>query len=104
MAAHQIQESSRNKSRVGQTEEYFLNWMNQIKFALIQGKQVVEQKVDIGPRNELEHWRRNLSRFTAAHEFIQSKPFLNHHQCLALSRSKLVKVSKSNVRRSGSRS
>lgn len=92
LVKYQIEESSRSKGLVLQTEEYFLRWMNQIKVVLVQGRKVVEHRAEVGPRYELDRWRRNYSFFTSALEFIDSRPFKNHLKCLTLSRSKLAKV------------
>lgn len=94
LVKHQIEESARNKEIVCQTEDYFAKWLCQIQLALIEGQQITEQPADVGPRQELEHWRRMLSKYTAALEFIDTKPFENHLQCLTLSRSKVAKVNK----------
>lgn len=94
LVKHQIEESARNKEIVCQTEGYFAKWMSEIQLALIQGQQITEQPADVGPRHELEHWRAMLSKYTAALEFVNTKMFENHLECLTLSRSKLSKVSK----------
>lgn len=91
---HQIEESARNRDIVSQTEESFAKWMSEIQLALIQGQQITEQPADVGPRYEVEHWRSMLSKYTAALEFVNTKTFENHLECLTLSRSKLAKVNK----------
>lgn len=80
------------KEIVGQTEEYFNNWIKQVELTLVQGKQIRKDNSDAGPRDELQHWREVLSKYSATLEFIENKAFINHPECLTLSRSKLVKV------------
>lgn len=92
LADFQIEASSHIREVVYQVEEYFTKWMNQIQMALIQGRLITAQPANVGPRHELEHWRRILAKYTLAIEFIAGRAFTNHLQCLVLSRSKLVKV------------
>lgn len=92
LADFQIEASARNREIVYQVEEYFTKWISQVELALIQGRQITEQPADVGLRHELEHWRRILSKYTSAREFVDGKAFRNHYQCLVQSRSKLVKV------------
>lgn len=92
LAPYQIIQSSRDPEKVAKVERSFRRWKRQVESILTQGKQIRRDPPDVGPLNELEHWRQMLSRYTSVVEFVKSKPFLSHLQCLTLSRSKMVKV------------
>lgn len=93
MVPHQIEESSRNRKLVYETEKYFKQWMQQTEGILLQGQEVRRNRSNDGPAEELNHWRKMLSKYVTAIEFSTSKPFQNHLNCLKLSKSKLVLVS-----------
>lgn len=93
---HQITETSRNRNLVYEVEKSFLRWMRQIETIITQGQQIQRNPPDVGPINELEYWQSVLTRYTSIVEFVSSKPFLNHLECLVQSKSKIVRQWKSN--------
>lgn len=88
----QIEETAFKRELVLKVEKSVIRWMRQIKMILVVGHQVRRDKDDAGPLNELEYWRQNLASYTSASEFVATKAFQHHLQCLKLSRSKLVAV------------
>lgn len=93
LAPFQIEETALKRELVIKVETIFIKWMRQIKMILVIGQQVRRDRDDAGPLNELEYWRQNLASYTSASEFVATKAFQHHLQCLRLSRSKLVVVS-----------
>lgn len=94
LAPFQIAETAIKRELVTKVEQIFIKWMRQIKMILVVGNQVRRDRYDVGPLNELEYWRQNLASYSSASEFVATKAFQNHLQCLRLSRSKLVVVSR----------
>lgn len=92
LAAHQIEESSRNRKLVYETEMYFKQWMQQIEGILLKGQEIRRNSSNDGLADELDYWRKMLSKYVAAREFSVSRPFQNHLKCLKLSKSKLILV------------
>lgn len=89
----QIEASAKDITRVRIVERYFANWLRQIQGILVEGKQILRDPPDVGPLQMLVNWRRQLARYTSIMEFVSSRAFNNHKQCLILSRSsKLLKV------------
>lgn len=91
LADFQIKTTASNRELVRLVEQYFSKWMAQIELVLNEGRQITEQPDDVGPRHELQHWRHILAKYTSAAEFVESKAFKHHLECLTLSRCKLVK-------------
>jgi len=87
----QIETTATKREKVYEVENSFRHWMKQIETVIIQGQQIRRDPPDVGPLNELEYWRSMLTHYTSIVEFVLSKPFNNHLQCLILSHSKLVK-------------
>lgn len=87
----QIKATASNRDLVQLVEKHFSRWMDQIHLVLNEGRQISEQPDDVGPRHELEHWRWILAKYTSSMEFVESKAFKHHLECLILSRCKLVK-------------
>lgn len=94
LAPFQIEETALKRELVMKVEQIFIKWMRQIKMILVIGNQIRRDRDDAGPLNELEYWRQNLASFTSASEFVATKVFKNHLECLSLSRSKLVAVNR----------
>lgn len=92
LVPHQIGETALKRELVVQVERVFIKWMRQIKVILVIGHQVCRDKDDAGPMIELEYWRQNFALYSSVSQFIASKAFQNHLECLRLSRSKLVAV------------
>lgn len=90
LVAHQIVESSRLPDRVHLVEVHFTRWLRQMQKVLTQGQQLRQDPPDVGPHNELEYWQQQLARYTSIVEFVSSKPFLHHLECMVQSKSKLV--------------
>lgn len=94
----QIEASSKIVTRVRLVERYFEQWLRQIQGILVEGKQIQRDTPDVGPLQMLVNWRRMLARYTSITEFVTSRAFNNHKDCLTLSRSsKLLNVSYINV-------
>ncbi|XP_039952580.1 dynein heavy chain 8, axonemal [Bactrocera tryoni] len=88
----QIEASAKDVGRVRLVERYFAQWLRQIQGILVEGKQILRDPPDVGPLQMLVNWRRQLARYTSIMEFVSSRAFNNHKQCLILSRSsKLLK-------------
>ncbi|KAG5675719.1 hypothetical protein PVAND_005600 [Polypedilum vanderplanki] len=85
-----IKEASKNREHVSKCEAEFTHWMNQIRVAISQGTQLIQENVDHGPLKELEHWRKMLAKFCHVSEFVKSKMFNNYYLCLKLSKSKIL--------------
>ncbi|XP_046868615.1 dynein axonemal heavy chain 5-like [Drosophila willistoni] len=83
----QIEASSKIVSRVRLVERYFQQWLRQIQSILVEGKQIQRDTPDAGPLQMLVNWRRMLARYTSITEFVTSRAFNNHKDCLTLSRS-----------------
>ncbi|XP_017155681.1 dynein heavy chain 8, axonemal isoform X2 [Drosophila miranda] len=89
----QIEASSKIVTRVRLVERYFEQWLRQIQGILVEGKQIQRDTPDVGPLQMLVNWRRMLARYTSITEFVTSRAFNNHKDCLTLSRSsKLLNV------------
>ncbi|XP_036329883.1 dynein heavy chain 8, axonemal-like [Rhagoletis pomonella] len=88
----QIEASAKDVGRVRLVERYFAQWLRQIQGILVESKQILRDPPDVGPLQMLVNWRRQLARYTSIMEFVSSRAFNNHKQCLILSRSsKLLK-------------
>ncbi|XP_026846872.1 dynein heavy chain 8, axonemal [Drosophila persimilis] len=83
----QIEASSKIVTRVRLVERYFEQWLRQIQGILVEGKQIQRDTPDVGPLQMLVNWRRMLARYTSITEFVTSRAFNNHKDCLTLSRS-----------------
>lgn len=92
LVAHQIEATSKRRDKVAEVENYFYQWMKQIKTVVVRGHQIVHETPESGPLAELEHWRSMLTMFNNVVEFTDTQSFQNHMKCLKLSRSKLIKV------------
>lgn len=90
LVPHQIVESSRLPDRVHLVELHFTRWLRQMQKVITQGQQLQQDPPDVGPHNELEYWQQQLARYTSIVEFVSSKPFLHHLECMVQSKSKLV--------------
>ena len=90
---HQIEATSKKREKVYEVEQAFEHWMKQIKTIVAQGHQLPKEYPDSGPLKELEYWRNLLAKFNHVCEFIETREFQNYHQCLKLSRCKLIQVS-----------
>uniref|UniRef100_A0AAG5D7L6 AAA+ ATPase domain-containing protein n=1 Tax=Anopheles atroparvus TaxID=41427 RepID=A0AAG5D7L6_ANOAO len=88
----QVQETARDREKVGRIEQTFHRWMEQMQFASTQGDHIEQAPHHVGPLVELEYWRTVLTRYTSISEFTETKVFRQFLQCLKISRSKLVKV------------
>lgn len=94
LARWQIDASSKIVSRVRLVERYFEKWLRQIQGILVEGKQIQRDPPDVGPLHMLVNWRQMLAKLTSITEFVTSRAFNNHKDCLTLSRSsKLLNVS-----------
>uniref|UniRef100_A0A182SSL6 Dynein heavy chain tail domain-containing protein n=1 Tax=Anopheles maculatus TaxID=74869 RepID=A0A182SSL6_9DIPT len=92
LTAIQVQETARDRERMGRVEQIFSRWMEQVQYALTQGDQIEQAPHYVGPLVELEYWRTILTRYTSISEFTESKVFLQFLESLKISRGKLVKV------------
>lgn len=93
LARWQIEASSKIVSRVRLVERYFEKWLRQIQGILVEGKQIQRDPPDVGPLHMLVNWRQMLAKLTSITEFVTSRAFNNHKDCLTLSRSsKLLNV------------
>ncbi|EDV57152.2 LOW QUALITY PROTEIN: uncharacterized protein Dere_GG23061, partial [Drosophila erecta] len=89
----QIEASSKIVTRVRLVEHYFEQWLRQIQGILVEGKQIQRDTPEVGPLQMLVNWRRMLARYTTITEFVTSRAFNNHKDCLTLSRSsKLLNI------------
>ncbi|KAM8701763.1 hypothetical protein ACLKA7_000887 [Drosophila subpalustris] len=68
-------------------ERYFEKWLRQIQGILVEGKQIQRDPPDVGPLHMLVNWRQMLAKLTSITEFVTSRAFNNHKDCLTLSRS-----------------
>ena len=90
LAPHQIVATSKRRDKVAEVEAAFVTWLKQIKSAVCQGHQLRKEYPHSGPLNELEHWRKMLTKYNNVVEFTDSRPFQSYFKCLKLSRSKLI--------------
>lgn len=90
LVPHQIEATSKRRDKVAEVEQAFSRWMKLIKEVISEWHQIVKVLPTHGPATELEHWRKMLTKFSVVSEFVNSKAFKNFHQCLRLSRSKLI--------------
>lgn len=93
LVPYQIKETSIRPNLVYEVEKSFRRWMRKTEIALLQGRQIRRDPVDVGPLQEKLFWQGLLTKYTSIVEFVASKPFANHFACLIMSRSKLVPVS-----------
>lgn len=77
-------------------------WLKQLEQVLAESEQMRKEADDIGPRAELDHWKKRMSRFNYLLDQIKGPNVKAVLGVLHTSQSKLIKVSKSRSYKNGS--
>ncbi|XP_055386175.1 dynein axonemal heavy chain 8 [Condylostylus longicornis] len=92
LVPHEINETSKKVRLVRKVEKFFGEWMQLIEIVQVKGHELERDTPESGPMQLYEYWRKMLNRYTFIVEFISTKLFISHHQCLIQSQSsKLLK-------------
>ncbi|XP_016864671.1 dynein axonemal heavy chain 5 isoform X7 [Homo sapiens] len=81
-----------NPETLGKIEDCMKVWIKQTEQVLAENNQLLKEADDVGPRAELEHWKKRLSKFNYLLEQLKSPDVKAVLAVLAAAKSKLLKT------------
>uniref|UniRef100_A0A2I3GCS9 Dynein axonemal heavy chain 5 n=1 Tax=Nomascus leucogenys TaxID=61853 RepID=A0A2I3GCS9_NOMLE len=81
-----------NPETLGKIEDCMKVWIKQTEQVLAENNQLRKEADDVGPRAELEHWKKRLSKFNYLLEQLKSPDVKAVLAVLAAAKSKLLKT------------
>lgn len=78
-------------------EQCFTGWCKQIEQVLAESDQMRKEADDIGPKAELDHWKKRMAKFNSLLDQIKGQECKAALGIMIAAKSKLIKVKPSNI-------